>query len=303
MMQQGKNITATQTHTHAKIQLTKAGEYFPGTRERVLLVSGRLTEIVMALYLIFIRLIKEDAAPVMSLQTPEIKDSIVASDEEDEFTDHNLKQGLDLKFCQGVQLLVKMLVPEDLCGIIVGKGGLSIKHCSESTQTLVKVASSRIASSFTTHKIVSIQGNLKGIMKAVASLILKQAEDPHFGAYGSLPSSFLKEVDRRHIQPYFSPHGLQSHYRSMGLPHMGAGYSEYGALPGMTSAVFPISMRQKDILMFDDGSFLREVEAYSGVAIRVEFSAPKSICLRVTGPVEGVGYAHSLILHKLTEFG
>ena len=52
-----------QAKTYARIQLSKANEYYPGTTERTLLVTGRLKQVVAALGLIFAKLVQECVAP------------------------------------------------------------------------------------------------------------------------------------------------------------------------------------------------------------------------------------------------
>lgn len=53
-----------QAKTYARIQLSKANEYYPGTTERTLLVTGRLKQVVAALGLIFAKLVREGVAPL-----------------------------------------------------------------------------------------------------------------------------------------------------------------------------------------------------------------------------------------------
>ena len=43
--QGGGNINDFQQKTYAKIQLSKASEYFPGTVERILMLTGRLKQV------------------------------------------------------------------------------------------------------------------------------------------------------------------------------------------------------------------------------------------------------------------
>jgi hypothetical protein len=43
-LQGGNNINDFQARTFARIQLSKSQEYFPGTAERTLLISGRLKQ-------------------------------------------------------------------------------------------------------------------------------------------------------------------------------------------------------------------------------------------------------------------
>lgn len=63
-MQGGGNINDVQARTFARIQLFKANEYFPGTMERTLLVTGRLKQVAAALGLVFSKLLSKAVATV-----------------------------------------------------------------------------------------------------------------------------------------------------------------------------------------------------------------------------------------------
>ncbi|EFN52097.1 hypothetical protein CHLNCDRAFT_139385 [Chlorella variabilis] len=60
----GGNINDVQARTFARIQLFKANEYFPGTMERTLLVTGRLKQVAAALGLVFSKLLSKAVATV-----------------------------------------------------------------------------------------------------------------------------------------------------------------------------------------------------------------------------------------------
>lgn len=113
-LQGGTNINDFQAKTFARIQLSKSQEYYPGTQDRTLLISGRLKQVVAALALILDKLVGEGAAPF----SPRSR----------------LHQEPD----RAPRLLLKMLVPQPLCGIIIGKAGATIRSFSNDTQTTIR---------------------------------------------------------------------------------------------------------------------------------------------------------------------
>lgn len=49
---QGANITDLQNKSAARLQLSRSSEFFPGTRDRVLICSGNVDQVVAALKLV-----------------------------------------------------------------------------------------------------------------------------------------------------------------------------------------------------------------------------------------------------------
>ena len=49
---QGANITELQNKSAARLQLSRSSEFFPGTRDRVLICSGSVDQVVAALKLV-----------------------------------------------------------------------------------------------------------------------------------------------------------------------------------------------------------------------------------------------------------
>lgn len=285
----GSNINLTQSQTQAKIQLSKAMEYFPGTKDRTLLVSGTLRQIIAGLYAIFVRLIKEDVAPIVVKRN---KDDL--SDENEDLGSHEV----DWDSSQKVKLFVKMLVPQDLCGIIVGKSGSTIKHCSDVSKATVRISPVQYGGMELTHKIVCINGELTNIMKAIAMVILKQAEDPNFRSYGSIPVSYYVRGEKS--EPYLESTRAAQYSQGI-VPFAPAmpGFSSYHLL-AYTSVVYPLSEEQRLVLYANNREGMSEVERIARVQTSLEEGpTPDVTLLRVYGTVEGVTCAHALMSQKL----
>ena len=52
----GANISELQAQSGARLQLSRASEFFPGTQERVMLASGTVNQVLTALHLILTKI-------------------------------------------------------------------------------------------------------------------------------------------------------------------------------------------------------------------------------------------------------
>lgn len=120
-LQGGTNINDCQMKTFARIQLSKSQEYFPGTQERTLLISGRLKNVVAALSILLDKLVRENVAPL----SPRTRSGARPPSPEP-------------------RLQLKVLVPQALCGIIIGKMGSTIRGFAADTGTNIRSARTRL---------------------------------------------------------------------------------------------------------------------------------------------------------------
>lgn len=59
----GANISELQSQSGARLQLSRASEFFPGTQERVMLASGTVNQVLTALHLILTKIQSEQVKP------------------------------------------------------------------------------------------------------------------------------------------------------------------------------------------------------------------------------------------------
>lgn len=69
MTQGGVTITEFQAQSGARIQLSRSREFFPGTGDRILLLTGTVNAILTALHLILSKLLAEEPAGACMLLT------------------------------------------------------------------------------------------------------------------------------------------------------------------------------------------------------------------------------------------
>jgi RNA-binding protein Nova len=309
-LQAGGNINEFQAKTFSRIQLSKSGEYYPGTTERTLLVSGGLKQIIAALGLVFAKLQREGVAPVTP-RTKTVMDTRDSSEPEsaDSPSDHP------------VHLAIKLLVPQPLCGIIIGKLGATVKAYAADTQTQIRVTAPDGPAAGLNHRIVTINGATDNCLKAIALLVLKQTEDPKFQMYSELPSSYssggiaIPGGVQYNGSPYVltpqSVHAMQhmgyQSYIAGGGGVNGGGMSSAGTSPptsamyasagaaaavngnsghmytngmdGLATMTFPLPDDQATIVLGSGrgSGGIEDVQAAAGVRIKIELGGEKGI--------------------------
>lgn len=60
---------------------------------------------------------------------------------------------------------MRLLVPQALCGVIIGKNGATIRSYAGDTGTVIRVTSGEAAQVPTSHRIVTIAGEKDGVLK------------------------------------------------------------------------------------------------------------------------------------------
>jgi len=151
----GATISEFQSQSGARIQLSRNHEYFPGTSDRIIMVSGTIDEILKAVDLILSKLLNE----------------FYVEDGED--VDPRSK--------------LRLIVPNSSCGGIIGKGGANIKSFIEDSQAGIKISPLDNNYFGLNDRLVTLTGTLDEQMRAIDLIISKLVEDPHYAQSFSAP--------------------------------------------------------------------------------------------------------------------
>ncbi|XP_062155615.1 protein BTR1 isoform X2 [Alnus glutinosa] len=154
----GSTITDFQSQSGARIQLSRNHEFFPGTTDRIIMVSGSINETLKAVELILAKLLSE-------FQTEE---------------------GDDVE----PRTKVRLIVPNSSCGGIIGKGGSTIKSFIEESQAGIKISPQDNNYFGLNDRLVTLTGNLDEQMRAIDLILSKLAEDPHYSQSMNAPFSY-----------------------------------------------------------------------------------------------------------------
>ncbi|KAJ7974984.1 RNA-binding protein Nova-1 [Quillaja saponaria] len=154
----GSTITDFQSQSGARIQLSRNHEFFPGTTDRIIMVSGTINETIKAVELILSKLLSE-------LHTEE---------------------GDDVE----PRTKVRLIVPNSSCGGLIGKGGSTIKSFIEESKAGIKISPQDNNYFGLNDRLVTLTGTLEEQMHGIDLIVSKLAEDPHYSQSMNTPFSY-----------------------------------------------------------------------------------------------------------------
>ncbi|XP_031265225.1 protein BTR1-like isoform X1 [Pistacia vera] len=154
----GSTITDFQSQSRAKIQLSRSHEFFPGTTDRIIMVSGTIDETLKAVELILDKLLSEIHA----------------------------EDGYEA----GPSTKVRLIVPNSSCGSIIGKGGAIIKSFIEDSQAGIKISPLDHNYYGLNDRLVTLTGHLDEQLRAIDLILSKLMEDTHYKQTMSVPYSY-----------------------------------------------------------------------------------------------------------------
>lgn len=159
----GATITQLQEQSTAKIKVANSNDYFPGTNERCVLVTGTMDAMLCAASLVIMKIQEAQQSSVngeVDMSTP---------------------------------FAVKMLVPNASVGAIIGKGGATIHEMSAQCGAQMKVSSKdQQVPTGVPERIVSVNGNLQQMNHALNLIVAKMQENPANAQYQNATTSYMR---------------------------------------------------------------------------------------------------------------
>ena len=228
------------------------------------------------------------------------------------------------------QLQVKLLIPEEFVGFIVGRKGENVINICDTTNTKIKVFPQPNGLNCLTHQVLSIRGHLVDIIKAISMIVLKQADDPEFYAYANIPFTYYTRESFAPAIPIYAPYGMAggmvSPHVGPGGPAMASGASSHGDRRGnvaihmhptpfvhhgaqnigsssgspMVSLVVPLLPGQQSSVISNMSTIVEAVQSATGILLKLE-SVPghKDFCARLDGPRDNVMMAINILQAQL----
>lgn len=150
----GDRIAQIQNDANVRVKMSKANDYYPNTNERVCLVIGSIDSVLQAF-----RLICE-----------KINDKC----ENQKRSESELHERLNL---------IKLVIPNNTAGFLIGRGGSFVKQIKEDSGAFVQISSK---STDLPERIVTIEGSHEKRFKALDIVVNKIADDPLHNSVSSL---------------------------------------------------------------------------------------------------------------------
>lgn len=152
----GETIAQLQKETGTRVKMSKATDFYPGTRERVCLITGNIDGI-LKIHEFIMEKIKEKPDP-------------------------NAKLAIDFDHKQPAERekQVKILVPNSTVGMIMGKGGSYIKQIKEKSGAYVQI-SQKSKDHALVERCITVIGDIENNRIACELILMKIVQDPQSG--------------------------------------------------------------------------------------------------------------------------
>lgn len=142
----GSTITEFQAQSGARIQLSRNHEVFPGTSDRIIMISGTFEEILKAMEMVLDKLLSE------------------------------VEEGNEAD----IRSKTRLVVPNSSCGAIIGKGGVTIKSFIEDSGAGIKISPQDQNMVGLNDRLVTVTGSLDEQMRAIDLILSKLSEDAYY---------------------------------------------------------------------------------------------------------------------------
>ncbi|XP_050249977.1 protein BTR1 isoform X1 [Quercus robur] len=272
----GSTITDFQSQSGARIQLSRNQEFFPGTTDRIIMISGAINETLKAVELVLAKLLSEIHA----------------------------EEGDDVE----PRTKVRLIVPNSSCGGIIGKAGSTIKSFIEESQAGIKISPQDNNYYGLNDRLVTVTGTLDEQMRAIDLILSKLAEDPHYSQSMNAPFSYPGVYfSGFHGMPY--THVLPSvatvAHNSMNYGPNGAGGKFQNNKEDRSNSVtIGVADGHIGLVVGRGGRTIMEISQVSGARIKISdrgdfMSGTSDRKVTITGSQRAIRAAESMIMQKV----
>ncbi|OIW13212.1 hypothetical protein TanjilG_17655 [Lupinus angustifolius] len=273
----GSTITDFQSQSGARIQLSRNHEFFPGTTDRIIMVSGTINEILSAVELILSKLLSELHIEDENDAEPKTK--------------------------------VRLIVPNGSCGGIIGKGGATVRSFIEDSQAGIKISPQDNNYYGLNDRLVTVTGTLDEQMRAIDLIVSKLAEDPHYSQTMNSPFSYpgvyfsgYQGVPYTYVLPSVGPPAYNAvNYRANGA----GGKFQSSKEERSTSLTIGVADDHIGLVVGRGGRNIMDISQNSGAKIKISdrgdyISGTTDRKVTITGSQRAIHIAESMILQKVS---
>ena len=193
----GETIADAQLKSGARVKMSKSNDFYPGTNERVCLITGNIKSVSMLLDFIMDK--------IRHKPDPCAKPAI----------------DFDNKVSAEREKQVKAIIPNSTAGMIIGKGGAFIKQLKDESGAFIQL-SQKSKDTALQERVVTVIGEPDNNRKAMAMIIEKIQEDPQSGSCLNIS--------------YSESQGLVANFNPTGSPYANSGDQNGEVRPGSSAA-------------------------------------------------------------------
>ncbi|KAK9806702.1 hypothetical protein WJX73_010290 [Symbiochloris irregularis] len=238
-----------------------------------MLIAGTLSAILAALHLVLTK--------VQSEQT--VRESMLARD--------------------GRSIQLRLLVPANLCGTIIGKGGTTIRRIAEDSKANITVSSQEKQPPGVPDRVVRTTGDAAQLMRAVALLLRKLAANPNYARFATNSVSYNYNYGAPGSNGQLQQGGGMAFVQPMS---QGPILAKGPALQQRTEVTVSVPEARVGAIIGKGGEVISQLKTVVGVKIRIsdrEDFVPGTRNRKVTisGAGEAVQIAQLLIQQKINQ--
>ncbi|XP_059666014.1 protein BTR1-like [Cornus florida] len=273
----GSAVADFQTQSGARIQLSSSHEFFPGTSDRIVMVSGAVDDILKAVELILAKLLNEFYGEEGAEVDPRTK--------------------------------VRLIAPNGSCGGIIGKRGATIKSFIEDSQAGIKISTQDNNYIGLNDRLIILTGTLDELMRATELILSKLAEDPYYVQSFSVPFTYAGVMFAGFPgipYPYMRPPSVgPAGYNAMNFGPSGPGRKFQNSKEDKSNSVtMGVPDERIGVVVGRGGRSLMEISQYSGARIKISdrgdfVSGTTDRKVTITGSQKAIRVAETLIAHKV----
>ncbi|KMZ59852.1 RNA-binding protein Nova-1 [Zostera marina] len=286
----GSTITEFQSKSGARIQLSRNNEFFPGTSDRIIMISGGFDEIMKAKKFIHEKLLAEgtqieDNNDVSSMR----RDSIEAED----------------------RTKVRLIVPNACCGGIIGKGGATIKSFIDESNAGIKISPQEQVYAGVNDRIVTLSGSLEEQMCAIELILSKLIEDSNYSHTVHTPYPYsginFPGIPVSYMFPSIAYNTNTVSYGSNGIggKFPNNKFDRYNVAQARHENSVTIGVADEHIgaVVGRSGRNITEMSQISGARIKISdkgdfMTGTSDRKVTITGSHEAIRIAEDMIMHK-----
>ncbi|KNA06831.1 hypothetical protein SOVF_177350 isoform A [Spinacia oleracea] len=271
----GSTITDFQKDSGARIQLSRNQEYFPGTADRIIMISGKIDDVLKAMDLILNKLLSE-------IQSED-------GDDADQISK------------------VRLVVPNNCCGAIIGKSGATIKSFIEDSQAGIKISPQDNNYIGLTDRVVTLTGSFEEQMRAIDLILSKLSEDSLYLQSMNAPLSYpgvlfagFHRVPYAYVHPPVGTAGYNANYGPNGVA---ARYPSNKEDRG-NSLTIGVADEHIGVVVGRGGRNILEISQASGARIKISdrgdfMSGTSNRKVTITGSLGAIRTAEAMINQKV----
>lgn len=263
----GAVVSSIKEASAASVKISSNGEHYPGTQDRVILVSGSINSALTASQLIIAEVSKHNAA------TAAEGEEAAASGE----------------------MTLTLALPGSACGLVIGKGGERINVLREQCSCKMHLQSKDKAVPGVEERLLTIGGPIANVQMACEKVILLMAED------GSV--HYDNNTTQYNQYPSLA-FNAQTSLQTMSAAHQGSLLSGMDQMQVQVRLGIP--EMQVGNLVGKGGATIKEIIALCGAQVKLSQKGELdpttgNRIVTITGNTLSTSYAHMLILQRVPE--